>query len=131
MKRSRFSEEQIAYVLRLAESGTPVVDVYREIGVSEATYYTWKKRFGDLGVSELKRIKMLEDEQPAEIKRITLETPNGPPLRPRGIAITADGKYAGITDAPKGDPTSVWCGFSTLTRTRFQAVSPRSGMNLI
>jgi transposase-like protein len=43
MKRSRFSEEQIAYALRLAESGTPVVDVCRQIGVSEATYYTWEK----------------------------------------------------------------------------------------
>lgn len=47
MKRSRFSEEQIAYALRLAESGTPVVDVCRQFGVSEATYYTWKKKFGD------------------------------------------------------------------------------------
>ncbi|MDB5742466.1 MAG: family transposase [Polaromonas sp.] len=62
MKRSRFSEEQIAYAPRLAESGTPVVDVCRQIGVSEATYYTWKKKFGDLGVSELKRLRMLEDE---------------------------------------------------------------------
>lgn len=62
MKRSRFSEEQIAYALRLAESGTSVVDVCRRIGVSEATYYTWKKKFGDLGVTELKRLKMLEDE---------------------------------------------------------------------
>lgn len=49
MKRSRFSEEQIAYALRLAESGTPVVDVCRQIGVSEATSYTWKKSFGALG----------------------------------------------------------------------------------
>lgn len=56
-KRSRFSEEQIAYALRLAESGTPVVDVCRQIGVPEATYYTWKKKFGDLGVTELKRLK--------------------------------------------------------------------------
>ena len=49
MKKSRFSEEQIAYALRLAESGTPVVDVCRQIGVSEATYYTWKKKYADLG----------------------------------------------------------------------------------
>ena len=49
MKRSRFSEEQIAYALRLAESSSPVVDVWRQIGVSEATYYTRKKKFGDLG----------------------------------------------------------------------------------
>ena len=50
MKRSRFTEETIAYALRLTDSGTPVVDVCRQIGVSEATYYTWKKKFGDLGV---------------------------------------------------------------------------------
>ena len=49
MKRSRFSEVQIANVLWLAESGTPVVDVCRQIGVSEAMYYTRKKRYGDLG----------------------------------------------------------------------------------
>ena len=72
MKRSRFSEEQIAYALRLAESGTPVADVCRQIGVSEATYYTWKKKFGDLGVSELKRLRMLEDEN-ARLKRIVAD----------------------------------------------------------
>jgi putative transposase len=72
MKRSRFSEEQIAYALRLAESGTPVVDVCRQIGVSAATYYTWKKKFGDLGVTELKRLKMLEDEN-ARLKRIVAD----------------------------------------------------------
>ncbi len=69
MKRSRFTEEQIAYALRLADSGTPVVDVYRQIGVSEATYYTWKKKYGDLGVTEVKRLKMLEDEN-GRLKRI-------------------------------------------------------------
>ena len=72
MKRSRFSEEQIAYALRLAESGTPVADVCRQIGVSEATYYTWKRKFGDLGVSELKRLRMLEDEN-ARLKRIVAD----------------------------------------------------------
>ena len=72
MKRSRFSEEQIAYALRLAESGTAVVDVCRQIGVFEATCYTWKKKFGDLGVTELKRLKMLEDEN-ARLKRIVAD----------------------------------------------------------
>ena len=72
MKRSRLSEEQIAYALRLAESGTAVVDVCRQIGVSEATYYTWKKKFGDLGVTELKRLRVLEDEN-ARLKRIVAD----------------------------------------------------------
>ncbi len=62
MKRSRFSEEQIAYALRLADSSTPVVDVCRQIGISEATFYTWKKKYADLGVSELRKLKQLEDE---------------------------------------------------------------------
>jgi len=51
MKRSRFSEEQVAYALRQTESGTPVGDVCRQLGVSEATFYVWKKRYGHLGVT--------------------------------------------------------------------------------
>jgi putative transposase len=62
MKRSRFSEEQIAYALRQTESGTPVADVCRQIGVSEATFYVWKKKYAHLGVSELRRLRQLEDE---------------------------------------------------------------------
>ncbi len=60
MKRPRFPEEQIAYALRLADSGPSVVDVCRQIGVSEATYDPWT--YGDPGVTELERLKMLEDE---------------------------------------------------------------------
>jgi len=62
MKESRFSEEQIAYALRQVESGTPVGDVCRQVGVSEATFYTWRKKFAHLGVSELRRMRQLEDE---------------------------------------------------------------------
>lgn len=51
---------------------TPVVDVCRQIGMFEATYYIWKKKFGDLGVTELKRLKMLEDEN-AKLKRIVAD----------------------------------------------------------
>ena len=53
MKRSRFSEEQIIYAIRQAEAGTPLVDLCRQLGVSEATCYTWKKKYAHLGVSEL------------------------------------------------------------------------------
>ncbi len=62
MKRSKFSEEQVAYALRQAESGTPVADVCRQLGVSEATFYIWKKKYAHLGVSELRRMRQLEDE---------------------------------------------------------------------
>jgi putative transposase len=72
MKKSRFSEEQIAYALRLADSGTAVVDVCRQIGISEATFYTWKKKYGELGVSELRKLRMLEDEN-ARLRRIVAD----------------------------------------------------------
>ena len=62
MKKSRFSEEQITYALRQVESGSPVGDVGRQLGVSEATFYVWKKKFAHLGVSELRRMRQLEDE---------------------------------------------------------------------
>ena len=62
MKSSKFSEEQIAYALRQAESGTAVADVCRQIGVSEATFYVWKKKSAHLGVSELRRLRQIKDE---------------------------------------------------------------------
>lgn len=55
MKKSRFCEEQIAHALRLAEGGTPVADVCRQIGISDATFYTWKKKYAELGLSEQSR----------------------------------------------------------------------------
>ena len=72
MKRSKFTEEQIAYALRQAESGTPVPDVCRQLGVSEATFYIWKKKFAHLGVSELRRIRQLEDEN-ARLKHVVAD----------------------------------------------------------
>jgi putative transposase len=56
MKRSRYSEEQIAYALRQAESGTAVGDVCRTLGISEATFYVWKKKFANLGATELREL---------------------------------------------------------------------------
>ena len=62
MKKSRFTEQQIAFALRQAETGTNVSEVCRKIGVSEATFYNWKKKYSGLGVSELRRLKQLEEE---------------------------------------------------------------------
>jgi len=62
MKKSKFSEEQIAYALRQAESGTAVADVSRQLGISDATFHVWKKRFAHLGVSELRKLQSLEEE---------------------------------------------------------------------
>ncbi len=72
MKRSKFSEERVAYALRQAESGTPVADVCRQLGVSEATFYAWKKKYAHLGVSELRRLRQLEDEH-ARLKRLVAD----------------------------------------------------------
>jgi putative transposase len=72
MKRSKFSEEQVAYALRQAESGTPVSDVCRQLGVSEATFYLWKKKYAHLGVSELRRLRQLEDEN-TRLKRVVAD----------------------------------------------------------
>jgi putative transposase len=72
MKRSRFSEEQVTYALRQAEGGTPVREVCRQLGVSEATFYVWKKKYGQLGVSELRRLRQLEDEN-ARLKHLVAD----------------------------------------------------------
>lgn len=60
MKKSRFSEEQIAFALRRAVGGTPVVEECRKMGVSEQTFFCWKKRFAGMGVAEVRRLKQLE-----------------------------------------------------------------------
>ena len=72
MKRSKFSEEQIAYALRQVESGTAVADVCRQLGVSEATFYVWKKKYGHLGASELRRMRQLEEEN-GRLKRLVAD----------------------------------------------------------
>ena len=59
MKKSRFSEQQIAFILRQAEEGTAVEEVCRKAGISEATYYNWRKKYGGLMPSEMKRLKKL------------------------------------------------------------------------
>ena len=62
MKKSRFTNEQIAFALKQAETGTPVTEICRKMGVSEPTFYRWKKKFDGLGVSEVRRLRELEDE---------------------------------------------------------------------
>jgi|SRR6185312_6037520 len=66
MKRSRFSEEPIVYAIRQAESGTPIGDLCRQLGVGEATFYTWKKKYAHRGVSELRRLQ----EEHTRLKRL-------------------------------------------------------------
>ncbi len=72
MKRSRFSDEQIAYALRQAESGAAVADVCRQLGVSEATFYVWKKKYANLGTMELRELRQLREEN-AKLKRVVAD----------------------------------------------------------
>ena len=62
MKRSKFSASQIAFILRQAEEGTAIAEVCRKAGISEATYHNWRKKYGGLMPSEMKRLKQLEEE---------------------------------------------------------------------
>jgi len=72
MKRKRFSEEQIAFALRQAESGTTIEEICRKMGNSEPTFYRWKKVYAGMGVTEIRRLKQLEDEN-AKLKRVVAD----------------------------------------------------------
>lgn len=62
MKKSRFTEEQIAFALRQHEGGTAIGEIVRKLGITEQTFYRWKKKYGGLGIAELRRLKQLEEE---------------------------------------------------------------------
>jgi putative transposase len=72
MKRTRFTEEQIIAVVREAESGTPVKDLCRRAGVSTVTFYKWKSKFEGMQISEMRRLRLLEDEN-ARLKKIVAQ----------------------------------------------------------
>ena len=72
MKRARFTEEQIIGVLKEHEAGAKTADLARKLGVSEATLYNWKAKYGGMDVSEAKRLKQLEDEN-AKLKKLLAE----------------------------------------------------------
>lgn len=72
MKKSRYTEEQIAFALKQAELGTPVLEVCRKLGVSEQTYYRWKNKYGGMLPSDIKRLKQLEEEN-AKLKKLVAD----------------------------------------------------------
>ena len=72
MKRKRCTDEQVAFALRQVESGTAVGEICRKMGVSEPTFYRWKKQFAGMGVAEIRRLKQLEEEN-TKLKRLVAD----------------------------------------------------------
>ena len=72
MKKSRFTEEQIAFALKQAETGTRIDEICRKMGISDATFYKWRQKYGALGPSELRKLKQLEEEN-SKLKRIVAD----------------------------------------------------------
>lgn len=72
MKKSKFTEPQIAFALQQAESGTAVAEICRKLGISEQTFYRWKKRYGGLMPSEMRKMRQLEEEN-GRLKRIVAD----------------------------------------------------------
>ena len=72
MKKSKFTEQQIVFALKQAETGVPVAEVCRKMGISEPTFYSWKKKFSGLGTAELRRLRQLEDEN-ARLKQVVAD----------------------------------------------------------
>ena len=62
MKSSRYSPEQVAFAMRQAESGTPVPEVCRKMGIAEQTFYRWKKKYAGMGIPEVRKLRILEEE---------------------------------------------------------------------
>jgi len=72
MKRSRFSDEQISYALRQVQGGTSVADACRELGISEATFYIWKRKYANLGGTEMRELRQLREEN-SKLKRLVAD----------------------------------------------------------
>jgi putative transposase len=111
MKRSKFSEEQVVYAIRQAESGTPVGDLCRQLGVSEATFYAWKKKYAHLGVNELRRLRQVEEEN-SRLKRLVADLSLDKHMLSEALRKTVEGPHA-VENWPPGFTgrfRSVACG---------------------
>lgn len=111
MKRSKFSEEQIVYAIRQADAGTPVGDLCRQLGVSDATFYAWKRTYAHRGVSELRRLRQLEEEN-NRVTRLVADLSLDKHMRSEALRKTVEGPPA-VENWPPGFTArfrSVACG---------------------
>jgi putative transposase len=72
MKKSKFTEAQIVFTIKQAETGTKVEEVCRQLGISQATFFNWKKKYGGLGVTELRKLRQLEEEN-QQLKKLVAD----------------------------------------------------------
>ncbi len=72
MKKSKFTEAQIAFAIKQSETGTRIDEICRQLGISQATFFNWKKKYGGLGVSELRRLRQLEEEN-QQLKKLVAD----------------------------------------------------------
>jgi putative transposase len=72
MKKSKFTEAQIVFALKQSDTGVSVEEVCRKLGITQATFYNWKKKFGGLGVSELRKLRQLEEEN-QQLKKLVAD----------------------------------------------------------
>lgn len=72
MRKSKFTESQIAFILRQADEGTAITEVCRKAGISEATFYNWRAKYGGLTPSEMKRLRQLEEEN-GKLKKLVAD----------------------------------------------------------
>jgi putative transposase len=72
MKKSKFTEAQIVFAIKQFESGIKVEEICRQLGISQATFFNWKKKYGDIGVSELRKLRQLEEEN-QQLKKLVAD----------------------------------------------------------
>jgi putative transposase len=116
MGKKHFSEEQIAFALRQAESGTSVAEIIRKLGISEQTFYRWKKRFAGLGIAELRRLRILEEEN-RKLKQLVadlsldkkmLQDVLSKNFEARGAACSGAGGAGGVPGCRTSSLSSAW-----------------------
>ena len=123
MKKSKFSEEQIAYALREVEGGRPAADVCRQMAVSEVTFYIWKRKYGHLGVTELRRLRQLEDEN-NRLKRLVAEATETHGVAPRAGADSGGADRLPSANASWTKSMLQHCGPASTRSNAWPTVSP-------